>query len=61
MAQVAQLHIASEGKFIHDITVNEIKPHYKKFKLSDIDYLLFQFDARSNTGCNMTIEKIWFE
>ncbi len=53
--------IAREGKFIHDIMVNEIKNSYKNFKLSDIDYLLFQFDARSKTGCNMAIDKIWFE
>jgi len=52
---------AREGTFVFSIPFSEIKPTGKKFTFSDIDYIRFQFDSRSKTGCNMAINKIWFE
>lgn len=52
---------AREGKFVFTIPFNEIKPTGDDFTFSDIDYIRLQFDSRSKTGCNMAINKIWFE
>ena len=52
---------AREGPFVFDVLLKDLKYVYKKFTLSDIDHLFFQFDSRSKTGCNMAIDKIWFE
>ena len=52
---------AREGPFVFTIPLSELKkvgPHYT---LTDIDQIRFQFDSRSKTGCNMAIDKIWFE
>lgn len=52
---------AREGTFVVTIPFSEIEPTGNKFTFSDIDYIRFQFDSRSKTGCNMAINKIWFE
>jgi len=52
---------AREGEFIFEIPLIEIKKIGEKYHLKDIDYIRFQFDSRSKTGCNMAIDKIWFE
>ncbi|NER18695.1 hypothetical protein [Spongiivirga citrea] len=52
---------AREGKFVKEIPLKDLRPTHKDFTLSDIDYIRFQFDSRSKTGCNMAINKIWFE
>lgn len=52
---------AREGNFVFTIPFSEIKPTGDKFTFSDIDYIRLQFDSRSKTGCNMAINKIWFE
>jgi hypothetical protein len=52
---------AREGTFVFTIPFSEIKPTGDKFTYSDIDYIRLQFDSRSKTGCNMAINKIWFE
>jgi len=52
---------AREGKFVKEIPLSSFKPTHKDFTLADIDYIRFQFDSRSKTGCNMAINKIWFE
>lgn len=52
---------AREGTFVFTIPFSEIKATGEKFTFSDIDYIRFQFDSRSKTGCNMAINKIWFE
>lgn len=52
---------AREGTFIVTIPFSNIDPSGDKFTFSDIDYIRFQFDSRSKTGCNMAINKIWFE
>lgn len=52
---------AREGAFVVEIPLKEIKKVGDKYTLSNIDYIRFQFDSRSKTGCNMAINKIWFE
>lgn len=52
---------AREGKLIFEVPLKDFRKIGKKFTLSDIDYIRFQFDSRSKTGCNMAINKIWFE
>jgi len=52
---------AREGTFDFEIPLIEIKKIGEKYNLKDIDYIRFQFDSRSKTGCNMAIDKIWFE
>lgn len=52
---------AREDKFIFEIPLSQIKKIGEKYTLSDIDYIRFQFDSRSKTGCAMAIDKIWFE
>ena len=52
---------AREGEFTFEIPLNEIKKIGEKYNLKDIDYIRLQFDSRSKTGCNMAIDKIWFE
>lgn len=52
---------AREGRFVYTIPFSKIKATGSKFAFSDIDYIRFQFDSRSKTGCNMAINKIWFE
>ncbi len=52
---------AREGKLIFEIPLKEINKIGEKYDLNDIDYIRFQFDSRSKTGCNMAINKIWFE
>jgi len=52
---------ATEGIFVFEIPLKEIKKIGKEYTLSDIDYIRFQFDSRSKTGCSMAINKIWFE
>lgn len=50
-----------EGKMTFTIPLSEIRKIGKKFTLSDIDHIIFQFDSRSKTGCNFAIHKISFE
>jgi len=50
-----------EGTMTFTIPLNEIRKIGEKFTLSDIDHIRFRFDSRSKTGCNMAINKIWFE
>ncbi len=52
---------AREGEFTFPIPLRSIKKIGPNYTLSDIDYIRFQFDSRSKTGCNMAIDKIWFE
>ncbi len=52
---------AREGKMVFSIPLKDFNPTHKDFTLADIDYIRFQFDSRSKTGCNMAINKIWFE
>ncbi|MFP2997079.1 hypothetical protein ABN763_14275 [Spongiivirga sp. MCCC 1A20706] len=52
---------AREGKFVKEIPLKDFNPIHKDFTFSDIDYIRFQFDSRSKTGCNMAINKIWVE
>lgn len=52
---------AREGKFVFTIPFSELKPVGDTFTYSDIDYIRLQFDSRSKTGCNMAVNKIWFE
>ena len=50
-----------EGKMILDIPLSEIRKIGERFTLSKIDHIRIQLDSRSKTGCNMAINKIWFE
>lgn len=52
---------AKEGKIIFTISLKDFEKVGDKFTLKDIDQIRFQFDSRSKTGCNMAINKIWFE
>ena len=54
---------AREGTIVLSIPLSEIEANAvgEDFTFSDIDCLRFQFDSRSKTGCNMAINKIWFE
>jgi len=52
---------AREGKLIFEVPLKGFRKIGKNFTFSDIDYIRFQFDSRSKTGCNMAINKIWFE
>ncbi len=52
---------AREGTIVVTIPFSEMEPAGNNFTFSDIDYIRFQFDSRSKTGCNMAINKIWFE
>lgn len=50
-----------EGKLVCEIPFNKMRKIGEKFTFKDIDHFIFQFDSRSKTGCNMAINKIWFE
>lgn len=50
-----------EGKLVFEIPLNKLKKIGKNFTLKDVDHMVFQFDSRSKTGCNMAINKIWLE
>lgn len=52
---------AKEGLFTFSIPLSDIKKIGPTYTLSKIDYIRFQFDSRSKTGCSMAINKIWFE
>ncbi len=52
---------AREGKITHTIPLKDFEKVGPKYTLKDIDFIRFQFDSRSKTGCNMAINKIWFE
>jgi len=52
---------AREGSFVFTIPLSDFKKVGPDYTLSKIDYIRFQFDSRSKTGCNMAINKIWFE
>ena len=52
---------AREGKITISIPFSKIKAVGDKFTFEDIDFMRFQFDSRSKTGCNMAINKIWFK
>ncbi len=52
---------ASEAKLVYTIPLSAIKTIGVDFSLTKIDFIRFQFDSRSKTGCNMAINKIWFE
>lgn len=52
---------AREGYFIVTIPLVDIEQIGPNYELSQIDYMRFQFDSRSKTGCNMAINKIWVE
>jgi hypothetical protein len=52
---------AREGTFVFTVPLSKIKKVGPNYSLKDIDHIRFQFDSRSKTGCNMAINKIWFE
>ena len=52
---------AREGTFVFTVPLSKIKKVGPNYTLKDIDHIRFQFDSRSKTGCNMAIEKIWFD
>lgn len=52
---------AREGKFVFTIPLKELKKIGPKYTIEDVDSIHFQFDSRSKTGCNMAIDKIWFD
>lgn len=52
---------AREGKFVFTVPLTDIKKVGPNYTLKDIDHIRLQFDSRSKTGCNMAINKIWFE
>ncbi len=52
---------AKEGKIVFTIPLKDFEKISPKYTLKDIDFIRFQFDSRSKTGCNMAINKIWFE
>ena len=52
---------AKEGKITFTIPLKDLEKIGPKYTLNDIDFIRFQFDSRSKTGCNMAINKIWFE
>jgi len=52
---------ASEGFFVVEIPIENFEPIGPDYDISQIDYIRFQFDSRSKTGCNMAINKIWVD
>tara|TARA_R110002050_G_scaffold204522_4_gene340247 strand:- start:181565 stop:182161 length:597 start_codon:yes stop_codon:yes gene_type:complete len=52
---------AREATFVLTIPLSDIKKIGPTYTLSKIDYIRFQFDSRSKSGCSMAINKIWFD
>jgi len=52
---------AREGVMDVTIPLNELDIVAEDFDLNQVDYIRFQFDSRSKTGCSMAIDEIWFE
>lgn len=55
-------HVAArEGVLVFTIPLKDFEKIGANYTIKDIDQIRFQFDSRSKTGCNMAINKIWFE
>ncbi len=52
---------AREGVMDVTIPLNELEIIADDFDLNQVDYIRFQFDSRSKTGCSMAVDEIWFE
>ncbi len=50
-----------EGSQKVSIPLEAFKKVGENFSWEDVDSIRIQFDARNTTGCNMAIDKIWFE
>ncbi len=51
---------AWEGPFVFEVSLKDMKGS-DTIDWGEVYKLYFQIDARSKTGCNMGIDKIWFE
>jgi len=52
---------AKEGVYVFTIPLEDFEKVGPNYTLKDIDQIRFQFDSRSKTGCNMAVNKIWFQ
>jgi len=43
------------------VPLSEFEKVGANFTWADVDAIRFQFDSRNKTGCNMAIDRIWFE
>ena len=50
-----------EGRFELTIPLSDFKKVGESFTFTDVDSIRMQFDARNKTGCNLAVDKIWFE
>lgn len=50
-----------EGRFVLTIPLTDFKKVGNAFTFEDVDIIRMQFDARNKTGCNLAVDKIWFE
>ena len=52
---------AREGEKTVEISLDDFKVVGQNFSFEHVDYIRLQFGSSSKTGCNMAVNKIWFE
>jgi len=52
---------SSKGKLVFKLPLSQVRKIGETFSLSRVDHIRIQFESKNSAGCNMAIDKIWFE